>query len=207
MNQKTLIFVDENIAIVSVFDLQNVRNDGVGGLRFYEVLTSLLEVDVVLWSEVIDEELIKWLFIGLSNRISWNSFRHHLNDPTDVQVLPCAIGNRFVGEQLQLQIVNTKDFWKLLNYLQCKTILPNVIEDLKNAWHLNVVDGRILLVLVSCVGFPLFSFRHRHFDFVYVDLHIIDWVETFWIFGGRGRQHILRQFAQSTADYFPHIHW
>lgn len=59
MNQKTLIFVDENIAIVSVFDLQNVRNDGVGGLRFYEVLTSLLEVDVVLWSEVIDEELIK----------------------------------------------------------------------------------------------------------------------------------------------------
>lgn len=67
MNYVSFFFVDENVSIVSVFYLQNVRNNRVCRLGFYEIFSCLLEHTVVFWPEVTNEKLVKRLFVCFSN--------------------------------------------------------------------------------------------------------------------------------------------
>lgn len=52
------LIVDEDIPIVSVFDLEHVRHNAIGCLRFDEIVSRLLEIEVVLCSKFIDEILV-----------------------------------------------------------------------------------------------------------------------------------------------------
>lgn len=56
---KISFVVDEDIAVVSIFDLKHIRHNTVGCLRFYEVVSSLLKIQVVLRTKFIYKVFVK----------------------------------------------------------------------------------------------------------------------------------------------------
>ncbi len=59
MHQKTFLLVDQNVAVVTVLHLKDVRDNGICGLRANEVLPRLLKPEIVLWAEITQEKLIE----------------------------------------------------------------------------------------------------------------------------------------------------
>lgn len=84
MDQITLLLVDQDVSIVTIFNLQNVRHQGVCSLRANEVFPCSLENSLMLSSEVIDEELIERFLVSFSNRVSRYSVGDYFNDPANI---------------------------------------------------------------------------------------------------------------------------
>lgn len=70
MHQKTFLFVDQDVAVVTVLHLKDVRNNRICGLRPNEVLPRLLKPEIVLWTKITQEKLIERLLVCLAYRIS-----------------------------------------------------------------------------------------------------------------------------------------
>lgn len=64
------LVVDEDVAVVSVLDLEEIGNQRVGCLRFDKVVPGLLKIDIVLGTEFVDEVLVEGLLVNFTNPIS-----------------------------------------------------------------------------------------------------------------------------------------
>lgn len=98
MHYVSFLFVDEDIAIVSVLDLQNVGNYRISCLWFYEVLSCFLESAVMLSTKITDEKLIQGLLVSFADGVPRNCFRHDFNNTPNVQAVSSSIRYRFVGK-------------------------------------------------------------------------------------------------------------
>lgn len=127
--------VDQNIAIMSIFNLKNVGYDGIGGLASNKVLACHLEIRRVFLSELINEVRIQTAFIRFAEHITWNRVLHAFDNATDVQTRPRSIRNRLVRERDQFQIRFLENTLEQRDNLQCELILPHVIEHFENATH------------------------------------------------------------------------
>jgi len=67
MHQKTFLLVDQDVAVVTVLHLKDVRDNGICGLRANEVLPRLLKPEIVLWAEITQEKLIERLLVCLTD--------------------------------------------------------------------------------------------------------------------------------------------
>lgn len=67
MNKIALLLVDKDVAIMPVFNLQDIGDYRVCCLRFNEIFTSFLESTVMFRTKIIQEKLIKRLFICFSD--------------------------------------------------------------------------------------------------------------------------------------------
>ena len=112
MNEITFLCIYQNISIVPVFYLQNIRNDAVCGLGSDKILTGLLEANVVLRSKVGNKELIQTFLVGFSDWVPGNCFRYHFYDSADVKWLSCTVTDRFIRKKLQLKVVSFEYFCK-----------------------------------------------------------------------------------------------
>lgn len=98
MHNVPFLFIDQDVAIVSVLDLQNVGNYRICCLRFYEVLSCFLESAVMLSTKIANKKLIQGLLVSFADRVPRNCFRHNFNYTPNVQTVSSSIRDRLVGK-------------------------------------------------------------------------------------------------------------
>ena len=118
MNQVTLV-VDQDISIVSIFDLQNIGNDWISSLTFDEILPGNLKIRWIFLAKFILKILIETAFVSFPKLISRNSILNTLDDPADVLACTRSIWDRFIRKNYQFQVSFFKDPTKKTNNLQC----------------------------------------------------------------------------------------
>lgn len=130
------LVVDEDVAVMAVLYLQDVRDNRVGRLRLYEIVAGLLEIQVVFRAEFVDEVLVQRLFVDLADSVSGEGVGHAFDDTADVELFTRAIRDCFVRVQEQIQVVLLKDLLHESDDLQGQAVLPDIVEHFEDAGDL-----------------------------------------------------------------------
>lgn len=130
------LVVDEDVAVMPVLYLQDVRDNRVGRLRLYEIVAGLLEIQVVFRAEFVDEVLVQRLFVDLADSVSGEGVGHAFDDTADVELFTRAIRDCFVRVQEQIQVVLLKDLLHESDDLQGQAVLPDIVEHFEDAGDL-----------------------------------------------------------------------
>ena len=118
MNKMTF-FVNKNVSIMSIFCLEDVRNDWIACLRRYEVLSRFTKCFWVFRTKVFHKVSIKVHFISFSQLISRWAIWNNLYDASNVLFSPSSIRNAFIGHEEKIKIVLIEDVFKQFDNLYC----------------------------------------------------------------------------------------
>ena len=111
-------FIDHDVAIVSVFDLQDVADDAVGGQTFREVQPSLLELGWGLVAVPFQEVLVEIDLESFTKLISTVWVRYAFNEPTQELVTSRAIADALVRYDIEVKIALFENLLEKLDDLQ-----------------------------------------------------------------------------------------
>jgi hypothetical protein len=112
------IIVYHDIAVVSVFNLQNISHNTVGGETPDEVEPGSPKLFRVFISVFFQEVLIKVDFKRFAKLISAIRVRDHFDDTAKFFVLPSSIADTLVRHHIQVQSFIFKNLLEKLNDLQ-----------------------------------------------------------------------------------------
>jgi hypothetical protein len=140
VHEETPLLVDQDVAVVPVLHLQDVRHHRIGRLRTDEVLPRLLEPKVVLGAEVAQEKLVQRLLVGLADGIPGDAVGHHLDDAANIEGRACPVGQRVIGKQVEPEVVPLEYLKEEPDDLEGQAVLPDVVEHLEDAGDLMLLD-------------------------------------------------------------------
>ena len=110
--------INHNIAVVAVFDLQNVAHYAVGCQASREVESGLLELRRSLASISFQEVLVKINLESFAKLIAAVRVRDHLNQATKHSIFTSAITDALVRNYVQVEIAFLEDFLEELYNLK-----------------------------------------------------------------------------------------
>lgn len=85
VDEKSFLFVNKDVSIMTILDLEDIRNHWIGSLWSDKILPSLLEPEAMLRSEVTQKELIQGLLICLSYWVSRDAVRYNFDDTSNIK--------------------------------------------------------------------------------------------------------------------------
>lgn len=91
VHEESFLFIDKNVSIMTILDLENIGNNWIGCLRPDEILPCLLEPETMFRTKIVQKELIKGLFISLSYWISRDTVWHNFDDASNIKRSSCSI--------------------------------------------------------------------------------------------------------------------
>mmetsp|Transcript_27462 Transcript_27462/g.47406 ORF Transcript_27462/g.47406 Transcript_27462/m.47406 type:complete len:345 (+) Transcript_27462:427-1461(+) len=123
------IFIDEDVAVVAVLDLQDEADHRVGGHGQDEVAPRPLEIDGVLVAILLEKVLVQGALGHLAQHVAALRPRHHLDDAA-----AWSGGDDAVGEEVEvLQAAGGEDVLEEADELQRQAVLTAVVPHLEDA--------------------------------------------------------------------------
>ncbi|KAH3664263.1 hypothetical protein OGAPHI_004615 [Ogataea philodendri] len=151
--QDMALVVVHDVSVVSVFDFQQVGDDGVGGERLDKVVACALELDRGFWPVLADEVLVQPVNGLTAEHVSGDRVWQDVDDTA-----PGSRGCDSVGEYVHVQAGVEPDRPEQRDQLQRKHVLSAVVADLEDGTH--VLD---LVLLPAVHGLDLLlDFERGH---------------------------------------------
>ena len=118
VDEESFLFVDKDVSIMAILDLEDIGNNRIGSLRPDEILPCLLEPEAVFRTEIAQKELVQRLFIRLSYRVSRDAVWHNFDDASNIQGSPCSIGKCMIREKVEAEVVSFENLQEELDDLK-----------------------------------------------------------------------------------------
>lgn len=91
VNQEAFLFINKNVSIMTILDLEDIGNHWIGCLRPDKIFPCLLEPETMFRTKIAQKELIQRLFISFSYWVSRDTVWHNFNDASDIERSSCSI--------------------------------------------------------------------------------------------------------------------
>jgi len=131
VDQVTLI-INQDVAVVSVFDLEDIAHHTVRSQTLYTVEPGSHEGFARFISILLQEVLVEIDLKGFSDLISAVCVGHNLNNTTEKVLGACSVADAFIRRHKQVKIAFFEYLLEELDKLQGKDILSEVIIDLED---------------------------------------------------------------------------
>ena len=145
--------VYHDVAVVSILELKNVAEDGVGGHGLDEIASGPLKCDRLLRTELEQEERGEVVDLGSSHLVA----RRSVGDDVD-DARPRTGSEHAVRLDLEVKAVDIEHVLELGNDLQSEHVLPAIVADLE--------DGREHRLFTALAGLPTLATLQRGEAFV-----------------------------------------
>lgn len=140
------VLVNQDVAVVTILDLQDVRDDSVCSQRIDEVESCSLEFIGALRPIPLQEVLVQIQLKSLAQLVTRLRVGHDFDDSAQ-QLFESSVRDAPVREHKQVKLALLKDLLEMFDKLHGENVLSQIVLGLENALD----DSHILLGL-ECLG-------------------------------------------------------